>query len=202
MPSTVLEVSGDGVDGASFGTDRDDAMATLTGLLGRPSVAVGPTRYSPIEGEDGFYEVADDPISPSWQYPVASVSCWADFCAIFGGDTADALSLRGWELGVYNRWDTTSTTGDADRPAVRLAGTGITLGDTWESLREAYPAVVPGGAEGGSLGISDLPWSAIFDGAGEWRLSGSWDPAHPSKVPDTSVVTRLSGGEGPEPGCC
>lgn len=50
--------------------------------------------------------------------------------------------------------------------------------------------------------VTDTPWPGIVDGVGAWRLSGTWDYAHPDRVPDDAVTTRRSAGEGPEPGCC
>ena len=200
--SESLEVSGEGVAGVDFGTAIDAANAVLIDRLGQPDATVGPERYSRTEGEEGWYEFGGDPISLSWDYRVVSVSCWGGFCALFGGDAAENLALRGWELADFNRWYSSPAPDDTGQPDVRLEGTGITLGDSWKKLKQAYPDIVSGGAEGGTLGVSNTPWPAIFDGAAEWRLSGYWDYEHPSKVPADSVVTRLSGGEGPEPGCC
>ena len=197
-----LDVSGDGVGGVAFGTGADETRAALTEALGDPDLTLGPSRYSRIPGADGWYERAGDEISPSWRYRVASVSCWGRFCAIFGGGREGSLRLRGWELADHNRWDDSGTSGAGAEPDVRLVDTGITLGDSWETLQAAYPGTVAEGAEGASLGVGNTPWPAIFDGAAGWRLSGAWDYEHPTKVPAGAVVTRLSGGEGPEPGCC
>lgn len=200
--SGTLDVSGEGVAGVSFGTAVDEANAVLIDRLGQPDATLDPERYSRTEGEDGWYELAGDPLSLSWDHRVVSVSCWGGFCAIFGGDTSDTLALRGWELADFNRWYSSPAPGDTGQPDVRLEGSGVTLGDTWKKLKRAYPDIVSGGAEGGTLGVSNTPWPAIYDGAAEWRLSGVWDYENPSRVPADSVVTRLSGGEGPEPGCC
>ena len=200
--ASVLEVSGDGVGETPFGTDVVEATAALTDALGEPDLTVGPTRYSRIPGADGWYETAGDEISPRWRYRVTSVSCWGGFCAIYGGEQERSLQLRGWELADYNRWDKSGEAGEGTQPDVRLSDSGITLGDSWKQLHAAYPQTVVQAAEGASLSVGTIPWTGIFDGAAEWRLSGYWDYEHPSKVPAGSVVTRLSGGEGPEPGCC
>lgn len=200
--SSALMVSGDGVGAAPYGTGIDEALTMLTERLGEPDDVVEPQRYLRIDGRDRWYEDAGDPLSPSWPYRVATRTCWDSFCAIFGGDTVSALALRGWELSSLDQRPASPGPTDAAGPGVRLEGSGITLGDSWTQLQAAYPDVVSAGAEGSSLRVDNTPWPAIFDGAGAWRLSGSWDYEHPSRVPPGSVVTRLSGGEGPEPGCC
>lgn len=202
VPAGPLEVSGSGIAGQPFGADADKVLADVTARFGEPDLTTGPEQYSRIDGQDGWFEVAGDPISPSWGYPVASVSCWAELCLIFGGDDADSLQLRGWELADYRRWPGPELPPDAEPVDVRLADSGVTLGDSWELLHAAYPKTVVAGGEGASLTVRNTPWPAISDGAGTWRLSGVWDYTEPAKVPDEAVVTRLSGGEGPEPGCC
>lgn len=198
-----LAVSGAGVGTQAFGADADEVVAAVTDRLGSPDVTVGPTRYARIPGDDRWYEDAGDPISPSWAYPVLSVSCWHDLCLLFGGEQADALVLRGWELAETGRWAASGVVPrGAERSDVRLAGSGIRLGDSWEELHAAYPGTVVGGGEGASLVVDEAPWEGIFDGVGAWRLSGEWDYTHPTRAPEGAVVTRLSGGEGPEPGCC
>ncbi|MGZ8738222.1 MAG: hypothetical protein ACXWW7_13735, partial [Nocardioides sp.] len=91
---------------------------------------------------------------------------------------------------------------DATSPEVTLAGTGIRLGDSWKALHAAYPSTGVAGAEGNSLAVADTPWEGIFDGAAAWRLSGEWDFEHPTTAPSDATVSRISAGEGPEPGCC
>ena len=88
------------------------------------------------------------------------------------------------------------------KPGVALADTGVTLGDSWETLHAAYPETETHWAEGAAVGVGGAPWPTIFDGVDGWRMSGYVDYEHPERTPDDSVVTRLSAGEGPEPGCC
>lgn len=197
-----VRVSGAGMADQSFGADADTVMAALVDRLGEPDLTLGPQRYFRIPGHDGWFEDAGDPISLSWQYPVTSVSCWHVLCAIFGGDDAEALRLRGWEVATYRVWSELDESEDVNRPDVRLAHTGLGLGDSWKKLHSAYPRTVIRGAEGASLAVGNTPWPAVSDGVAGWRLSGPWDFSHPSKAPAGAVVTRLSGGEGPEPGCC
>lgn len=198
-----LELSGGAVGHQAFGSDAGTVRATVTARLGEPDVTVGPERWSRRPGGgDTWVQDPTDPTSPGWGYATFSVSCWQTFCLFFGGEDADSLRLRGWELAEYRRW---SPPGDAEGsalPAVRLAGSGIRLGDSWRKLHAAYPGTVTAGAEGASLAVRKTPWPTIFDGVAGWRLSGQWDHQHPSRVPQDAVVTRLSGGEGPEPGCC
>ena len=191
-----LDVSGGGVGSSGFGTDEDEVVAAVTARLGAPDVVTGPQRYFRISASEGWYEVADDPISPSWRYPVASRTCWGALCLVFGGDEADALRLRGWVLAQAD------PSAREPLPDVRLADSGIRLGDSWEQLHAAYPDTVVRGGEGASLAIADTPWAGVSDGVAAWRVSGVWDFEYPDRVPDGSTVTRLSGGEGPEPGCC
>jgi hypothetical protein len=197
----TVEVSGSGVGTHPFGSEDDEVLADVTALLGEPDLTTRPQRYERIPGSDGWFEDGDDPISPHWRYRVTASTCWDALCLVLGGDAVDSLRLRGWELTHYP-----GTSGadvrDREQPGVRLAGSGIELGDSWKQLHAAYPATTIKGAEGASLAVDDTPWEGVFDGAGEWRLSGSWDYTRPRHAPPGAVVTRLSGGEGPEPGCC
>ena len=201
-PDGPLDVSGSGVGAQPFGADADEVLAAVTSRFGEPDRTVGPQRYSRITGQDGWFEDADDPLSPSWKYPVVSVTCWHTLCLVFGGEGPDTLKLRGWELAQFRRWSGFEQLHDLREPDVRLAGSGIRLGDSWKRLHAAYPRTAVGGAEGASLAVKNTPWAAVSDGAAGWRLSGQWDYTHPTRAPKGAVVTRLSGGEGPEPGCC
>ncbi len=197
-----LEVSGSGVGAHRFGADADEVVADLTARYGDPDESVGPQQYVRIAGHQGWYEVADDPISPSWRYPVVSVSCWSVLCVVLGGQEADSLQLRGWTLVTADRGSGAGRADGLRAADVRLADSGIRLGDTWGELHAAYPDTVAAGGEGASLTVRELPWAGVFDGVGEWRLSGQWDHERPDFAPDDAVVTRLSAGEGPQPGCC
>lgn len=200
--SQPLDLSGSGVGDHAFGTDADEVRTALTTAWGEPDLTVGPQRYVRIPGHEGWFEDAGDPISLSWEYPVASVSCWQVLCVVMGGQDEKTLQLRGWELAQQRRWSDFEELADPGSPAVRLAETGIRLGDSWTHLHEAYPDTVVQGAEGASLAVGTTPWVGISDGAGVWRLSGTWDHTRPHTAPDDAVVTRLSAGEGPQPGCC
>ena len=197
-----LDVSGSGVGTQPFGTDADEVLAAVGARFGEPDLTLGPQRYVRIPGSDAWFEDADDPLSPSWQYPITSVTCWETLCLVFGGDAVDTLQLRGWELAQHRRWSGFEERKDLHSPDVRLVGTGIRLGDSWKRLHAAYPGTVVGGAEGASVAVHNTPVHGVFDGVAGWRLSGQWDYAHPTEAPAGAVVTRLSGGEGPQPGCC
>ena len=197
-----LDVSGSGVGTLPFGVDADEVVAAVSAQLGEPDLTEGPQRYVRIPGSESWFEDGNDPLSLSWQHPITSVTCWGGLCLVFGGDEADTLTLRGWELAQHRRWSSSEEAEELQLPDVRLARTGIRLGDSWEKLHAAYPKTVVGGAEGASVSVRNTPWTGIFDGVAGWRLSGQWDYAHPTRAPEGAVVTRLSGGEGPEPGCC
>jgi hypothetical protein len=139
-----LDVSGSSVGTLPFGTDAGEVLAAVAARLGEPDLTVGPQRYFRIPGSDAWYEAADDPLSPSWRYPITSVTCWDTLCLIFGGDAADTLQLRGWELAQRRRWSGFEVRKDLHSPDVRLARTGIGLGDSWERLHAAYPGTVIG----------------------------------------------------------
>jgi hypothetical protein len=198
----ALAVSGAGVGAEPFGADADQVRAAVTERLGAPDLALGPEQYSHVAGTGRWVRDGADPMSPGWRYRVTSVSCWGGFCVIFGGDDAASLRFRGWELSTHNRWAPSGGAETASPIGVRLAGSGVGLEDGWEKLHAAYPHTTGGGGEGASLVVKDTPWPGISDGVGAWRLSGAWDYQHPSHVPANAVVTRLSAGEGPEPGCC
>ncbi|MCD4525931.1 hypothetical protein [Nocardioides sp. cx-173] len=198
-----VRVSGNGVGDQAFGAPAEGVLAAVTTRLGEPDLTVGPISYAKIPGSDGWFEQADDPTSLSWGYPVVSVACWGQLCLVFGGDEAGALALRGWELSDRRRWAATEDSAKAaTRLDVSLAGSGLRLGDSWQRLHAAYPGTVVGGGEGASVVVDETPWPGIFDGVGAWRLSGTSDGTRPRSAPAGAVVTRLSAGEGPEPGCC
>jgi hypothetical protein len=197
-----LVVSGTRVGRLPLGTGVDRVVAAVTGRLGAPDLSVDPQRYVRVAGSKGWHEIAGDPLSPSWGYPVTSVTCWRSLCLLFGGDAVDSLRLRGWELAQQRRWADDETARARRGPAVRLARTGIRLGDRWERLHAAYPRTVVGGGEGASVAVNRTPWPVVSDGVAGWRLSGAWDYTRPTAAPPGAVVTRLSGGEGPQPGCC
>jgi hypothetical protein len=184
-----------------FGADADAVRAAVVDRLGEPDLTLGPERYARAAGSDSWVRDGADPMSPAWRYRVALVDCWAGFCLLFGGDDVGSLKLRGWELSRQSRWGAGGAE-DGPGPDVRLAGSDLRLGDTWAQLHAAYPRATGAGGEGASLVVADTPWPGISDGVGAWRLSGSWDYQRPNHVPADSVVTRLSAGEGPEPGCC
>ena len=201
----TVTVSGSGAAGEQFGAPVDRVVAAVSGRLGEPSLSVGPERYHRVPGEDRWVRDGSDPMSPGWDFPVASVSCWGGFCLVFGGDDVASLRFRGWELSAQSRWvgpDAEPGAGAGRAPLVRLAGSGIGLGDSWATVHAAYPGTRGGGGEGASLVVKDTPWAGISDGVGAWRLSGQWDYQRPEHVPSGAVVTRLSAGQGPEPGCC
>ena len=182
--SGSVGVSGSAVGGQAFGTDEDTAVTAITTRLGVPDLVFGPREYSRIAGQEGWYDDPADTLSLSWQYRTMSASCWGQLCLIFGGEDADSLKLRGWELAVVSRWSDESVDTDTPAPDVRLAGTGIRLGDSWKRLHEAYPDTVPGGGEGSSLVVNNTPWPGIFDGVAEWRLSGFGTlPGRPTRLP-------------------
>lgn len=149
-----LDVSGSGVGTQPFGTDADEVLAAVAARLGEPDLTLGPQRYVRVPGSDAWLEDADDPLSPSWQYPITSVTCWGVLCLIFGGDEVDTLQLRGWELAKYRRWSGFEKTKDLRAPDVRLAGTGIRFGDSWKRLHAAYPRTV---VQGGRRSVGGRP---------------------------------------------
>ena len=198
----AVTVARTAVGESSFGDPREDTVSALTEHLGEPDLQVPPQQFEQVDDRGEWYESADDQISPRWAHPVFSATCWDGLCVMFGGPSTAELALRGWELSTYNRWSPEVRETGAPEPGVVLAGSEITLGDPWTALHAAYPTTRLGWAEGGTLGVEGAPWRTIFDGVDGWRVSGYADRHHPDRAPDDAVVTRLSAGEGPEPGCC
>ncbi|MCD4536262.1 hypothetical protein LRP67_19395 [Nocardioides sp. cx-169] len=194
-----LRGSGTGIGEWSFGDAAGEVITEMTRSFGAPDWDSAWDQLEPAPA--GFAVDGDDPLSPSWDHRQARTVCWQSLCAAFGGETVKAATFRGWELARSPSWNDYEPV-DATQPQIRLADSGIALGDTWAELSAAYPDVVPGGGEGASLTIDDPPWPGIFDGVGEWRLSGTWDSSRPRYAPPGAEVTRMSAGEGLEPGCC
>ena len=134
-----------------------EVLAAVAARLGEPDLTLGPQQYFRIPGSDAWYEAADDPLSPSWQYPITSITCWDTLCLVFGGEAATTLRLRGWELARHRRWSGFEEREGLPSPDVLLARTGIRLGDSWERLHAAYPGTVIGGAEGASVAVNEHP---------------------------------------------
>ena len=194
-----LAVSGVGVGRQRFGAGADAVVAAVSARLGEPDATGTPQRYVRIAGADGWFEDGGDPISPSWRHRFTSVTCWDVLCLVFGGADRKGLRLRGWVLAERGGAGVEQPLHPVD---VHLAGTGLRLGDRWERLHAAYPGTVVAGGEGASVTVRGTPWPGVSDGVGDWRLSGAWDHTRPAQAPAGARVTRLSGGEGPEPGCC
>jgi hypothetical protein len=182
-----LEVSGSGVGTQPFGTDGAEVLAAVAARFGEPDLTLGPEQYSRIPGSDAWYEAAGDPLSPSWQYPITSITCWRTLCLVFGGEAATTLRLRGWELARHRRWSGFEESDGLHSPDVLLARTGIRLGDSWERLHTAYPGTVIGGAEGASVAVHNTPWTgcSMVSPAGASRVCGT-TPTRPRRRPARS----------------
>ena len=154
---------------------------------------------TPLKSQ-AFSRAADDVLGDAWQHRYHRRICWQSLCVHFGGAEQSSASITGWELA---KWlPVADYTADPKLPDAELEDTGIRLGSTWVELQAAYPDVVAGGAEGNTLAVDDTPWGGIFDGVATWRLSGQWNYERPTDAPADATVTRLSAGDGPEPGCC
>ncbi|WP_134764697.1 hypothetical protein [Nocardioides sp. 1609] len=195
-----MTASDDGLGGWAFGDAAEPALEAMTGELGAADVDTGWEEFRRLEGHAGWYR-DDDPLSDSWRHRYFRAACWASLCSIFGGSSPATATFLGWEVSDFRRWDEDDDP-DPTGPRIALEGSGIRLGDTWADFRAAYPGARAGGGEGASLVIGAPPWPGIVDGVGAWRMSGSWDADRPTWAPDHAVVTRMSGGVGPAPGCC
>lgn len=198
-PEQILDATATGIGEWEFGDPADEVITDMTESFGAPD---DDTAWDELDQvADGFSVNGGDSLSATWDHRQLRTVCWQSLCAVFGGDTVAAATFRGWALTSIPEWNDYEPV-DVTQPRIALAGSGITLGDTWADFQAAYPDAVPRGAEGASLGIAHPPWPGIFDGADEWRLSGTWDYTRPRYAPPGSEVTRMSAGEGPEPGCC
>lgn len=201
---TALQVSGNRVGEFDFGTDSDRVISGLQARFGSPTEDSGWQRFlstaelsEPEYGEAGKFYEDDDHLGASWRYRSHRRVCWKTLCLEFGGNSEGNGELRGWDLSLP--YDQSASPADLD---VEIAGSGIRLGSTWGQVQAAYPGLTVSGGEGGSLTIMDPPFPGFFDGAGVWRLTGRSDSANPNSAPPSSTISRLTGGEGPEPGCC
>lgn len=209
-PEGALQLSGDGVDIVDFGSPAEVGLETLRSRLGEPDADSDWQRFYSSDEMDPetrsvtvpgvYYASADDVLGDAWQHRYHRRICWQSLCVHFGGAEQSSASITGWELA---KWlPVADYTADPKLPDAELEDTGIRLGSTWVELQAAYPDVVAGGAEGNTLAVDDTPWGGIFDGVATWRLSGQWNYERPTDAPADATVTRLSAGDGPEPGCC
>lgn len=218
--SPDLRASGVGLGSWRFGDSSEMVLRGLRNQLGKPDSDTGWEHFLsrhevwepvlamyaaegldlPAEEGPSWYR-SDDTVGEAWEYPVFRAVCWSALCVTFGGEGEESMAFRGWELSTWSSWDRPREV-DASRPTVSLEGSGIRIGSSWNAFESAYPTSLVGGAEGGSLAIDNPPWPGFFDGVANWRLSGDWSAERPHEAPPDATVTRMSAGEGPEPGCC
>jgi hypothetical protein len=197
----MLKADGGGLGEWQFGDPAAPVLAGMTEWFGPPDYDPGWDEFEQGASDGRWYGDGQDPLSPAWEHPFFRVACWQSLCSLFGGPSEADATFRGWELSRWQAWNGYADV-DASEPRIALAGSGIQIGDTWSDFTDAYPQAAPGGGEGNSLVIDNPPWPGIFDGVWAWRLDGVWDPAQPMQAPADSEITRMSGGTGPEPGCC
>lgn len=197
----LLSASATGLGPWDFGEPATSVLPEMDEWFGSSDIDTSWLEFHRLPGYDGWFE--GDQLSGSWAYPVFRAVCWQALCALFGGTSSGVAAFRGWELSTFHYWgDGYREVEDSSEPRIALEASEIQLGDTWTDFHEAYPSAVPGGGEGGSLVIDNPPWPGVFDGVWGWRMSGQWDFQRPKYAPPDATITRMSGGEGPEPGCC
>lgn len=184
-----------------FGSPFAEVYAGMKTWFDAPDFETGWTRYHRFGRQPGWFAEQGDPISLSWGYEYVRLACWEALCAIFGGASPAAGTFLGWELSKWRRWDSYAEV-DTSEPPVALAGSQIGLGDTWADFSAAYPDATLGVGEGNGIVIDNPPWPGIFDGVWAWRLEGAATNGDVSQAPPGAKIVRMSGGEGPEPGCC
>jgi len=178
-------------------------------LFGPSDSDSGPEEFHRLAGDppagasanDFYRDPGDDWLGEHWEWRWHRLVCWDTLCLNLGGVANDQLALTGWQLQAAN-YDVAWQPGvelDPGSADVALADTGIRLGSSWADVQAAYPGVVAAGGEGNSLWVRQLPWEAI---SGQWRLSGHWDSRRPEFAPEDAQLILLSGGSGPELGCC
>ena len=197
----MLSADDEGLGEWQFGDPATPVLADMTEWFGPPDYDPGWDEFVQGQADGRWYAGADDPLAPAWEHRFFRVACWQSLCSLFGGPSEAEAVFRGWELSRWQSWNGYADV-DESEPRIALEGSGIQIGDTWSDFQEAYPQAVPGGGEGYSLVIDNPPWPGIFDGVWAWRLDGVWDPSRPTDAPPDAVITRMSGGTGPEPGCC
>lgn len=197
----MLTTNDDGLGEWQFGDTAAPALADMTEWFGQPDYDPGWDEFVQNPADGRWYAGGVDPLAPAWEHRFFRVACWQSLCSLFGGPSEAKATFRGWELSRWQSWNGYADV-DESEPRIALEGSGIQIGDTWSDFKEAYPQAVPGGGEGNSLVIDNPPWPGIFDGVWAWRLEGAWDPNRPRNAPADAAITRMSGGTGPEPGCC
>jgi hypothetical protein len=200
-PQLNLTADNTGLGPWEFGSPFGRAYNEMETWFDAPDIDTAWTRYHRIGGESGWFAQRNDVISPSWDHEYVRVACWEALCAIFGGPSPASGTFRGWELSKWHYWGDYAEV-NPNEPPIVLKGSQIGLGDSWTDFSAAYPDATLGLGEGNSIVIDNPPWPGIFDGVWAWRLEGAAMNGDVSQVgPDTKIV-RMSGGEGPEPGCC
>ncbi len=204
---TTLAVTGGSVGANPFGVPAERAADDVRSILGDPDADSGWMRWwspdemdqPPIGGEGRFFASQVDDLGPSAPYRWVRNVCWDGFCIHLGGSSELDRTLRGWSLSAEHD----SPPPDPSSMPVTLTSGNLTLGSSWAEVQAAFASATAVGAEGLSIAIEGLPFPTINDGVGGWRLEGLSPPAPDQPEPEPSArLTRLSAGEGPEPGCC
>lgn len=120
LTAAELVLRADGIGPVSFGSSADEAIAVFTDALGTPALDTS-TAY-PTESMPGQFATADGDYD--FSYPQGRRVCFDnEWCATFGGSTADSLAFVGWSLRA------------GDPPTLSTAD-GVTIGSRWADFQQ------------------------------------------------------------------
>lgn len=187
----------------TFGSDGDDVVTAIKGLLGEPArdhIEEFQLLTEPVG--DNVWGDAPDGLGLISEHPYFRSVCWdTGLCIEMDSDDGETWTFEVW-----------SYQAPADGSDRLSTAQGITVGSTFEELRSAYPELIVNWGEGPSTGFSLPGWMSsgphAIAGNGTFDITVSqipgfdYDELLPEHIPDSAAITSMTAGEGVDLGCC
>ena len=173
----------DGIGPVTFGTSKAETLAVLTAELGADTP--DSSNMYPIDRGDGMY--FDDTSGEVFTHSAQHTTCFDNaLCVVFGGDSADSLTLVGWVQSIEG----------VDVPLATFDG--VTVGSNWADHLEHLDVRETGCYSigyGTTRGVN-----VVLSSAGDPFLAYDAAGNEIPTEPDPRDVTVIELSAGPRPG--